>query len=131
MAESINRKTILVVEDDQRLRQLSSTWLRSAGYDVLTAENAPAALAHLAASKIDLALLDIDLSAELDGIDVLKHIRAEPATAKLPVMILSGNTRFEEIQRGVDAGADHYMTKPYEMTEMLANVRLILGPGAA
>ena len=129
MAESINRKTILVVEDDQRLRQLSSTCLLRAGYDVLTAENAPQALAHLAASKIDLALLDIDLAAELDGIDVLKHIRAEPATAQLPVMILSGNTRFAEIQRGVDAGADHYMTKPYKVSEMLENVRRILEPG--
>ena len=129
MAESINGKTVLVVDDDTRLLQIASTCLRHAGYNVLTAENAQQALAHLAASKIDLVLLDIDLASEMDGIDVLKHIRAEPDIAQLPVMILSGNTRFADIQRGADAGADHYMTKPYQLLEMLENVRLILAPG--
>ena len=128
MPENVSPKTILVVDDEERLRRISSACLSHEGYSVLTAANAPEALRHLAAAKVDLVLLDIDLSAELDGIDVLKHIRADPATAKLPVMILSGQTQSSEIRRGVEAGADHYMMKPYQITDVLANVQRILEP---
>ena len=131
MAVNLTNNTILVVDDDEPLRRISLICLCQAGYSVLTAANAPQALTHLAAANIDLVLLDIDLCAELDGIDILKHIRDTPATAQLPVMILSGQTAFSEIRRGAAAGADHYMAKPYLVADVLSNVRRILEPHEA
>jgi DNA-binding response OmpR family regulator len=126
MTDKSARKTILVVDDDEHLRLLCQTCLRYAEYSVVTAVSAQQALARLAASKVDLVILDVDLNDRLDGVDVLKRIKADPATAHLPVMILSAHNQQTEIERGVEAGADYYMTKPYEVSEIIANVRRIL-----
>jgi DNA-binding response OmpR family regulator len=126
MTENSPRKTILVVDDDEHLRLLTQTALRHFGYSVITAVSGQQALARLAMTKVDLMIVDVNLTDDMDGIDLLKQIRAQSATADLPVMILSAHSQYSEVARGLEAGAEHYMTKPFEISEITRNVRRIL-----
>lgn len=125
-----DRKTILVVDDDEHLRLLTLTALRHAGYSVLAEASGQQALSRLAVTQVDMVVVDIDLDDVMDGVDFIKRIKANPVTAALPVMILSGHTQYSEIARGLEAGAVHYMTKPYEVSQIIRNVRKILASHA-
>lgn len=110
---------LLVVEDDQSLREGLRTVLEKAGYSVTTAVRGVDALRELRAEPPDLVVLDLMLP-ELDGSYVLEQARAEGFSG--PVIILSARDSVEDKIRGLRTGADDYVTKPFELEELLARI---------
>ncbi|MEJ0060448.1 MAG: response regulator transcription factor [Terricaulis sp.] len=111
---------VLVVEDDRNLREQLATALGDAGYTVDTADNGEDGQFMGETEPYDLAILDLGLP-KIDGLSVLKAWRKEGRT--LPVLILSARDRWSEKVEGLDLGANDYLTKPFNMAELLARVR--------
>ena len=114
---------ILTVDDDAELRGLIAFALRQAGYLVLEAPDGPSGLAYLAEEKPDLVLLDVNMP-RMSGFDVLERIRA--TGSGVPVMMLTVRSAEEDHVRGLDLGADDYLTKPFSPRTLLARVRALL-----
>lgn len=112
--------TVLVVDDEVRLRRALSLGLRAAGYEVLLAADGTEALALAAAERPDVVLLDLGLP-DLDGVGVLARLRA---VSSVPVLVLSGRSESSDKVEALDAGADDYVTKPFGMDELLARLRV-------
>jgi two-component system, OmpR family, KDP operon response regulator KdpE len=118
---------VLVIDDDpQRLRALRIT-LRAAGHDVDTASDGRTALQLAAAVPPDVIVLDLGLP-DLDGTEVLATLR--PAYAG-PVLVLSARADSQDKVHALDAGADDYVTKPFDMSEFLARLRAVLRRGSS
>lgn len=115
--------TILVVEDDPSLLAGLALNLRKAGYRVVTAADGEAALASFESERPDLVLLDLMLPG-VDGLDILSRIRSSDAS--LPVVVLTALGGEEDKVRGLDVGANDYVTKPFSIAELLARVRAAL-----
>lgn len=114
---------ILIAEDDQLLADGLSMVLRDNGYAVDIAASGYEADAVLIDGPYDLLVLDLGLP-KLDGIEVLKALRARGQT--LPVLILTARDRLEDRVRGLDMGANDYLTKPFELPELEARIRALL-----
>ena len=116
---------ILIVEDHKPLRGLLAFLLSSAGYETLETADAMSALDEASRQQPDLVLLDWDLP-DMDGITLLRHWRADAATAQIAVIMVSGKA--DEVDRvaGLNAGADDYVTKPFGRDELLARVQAVL-----
>ncbi|WBP85166.1 response regulator [Kitasatospora cathayae] len=113
---------ILLVDDDPLLLRTLQLNLRARQYEVLTANSGRAALDAAERDTPDAVLLDLGLP-DLDGIDVLRHLRAH---LDVPIIVLSGRTEPEEMIRALDAGADDYVTKPFDPDELFARLRAVL-----
>lgn len=115
-------KTILVVDDDQRLRELVAEYLESRGFAVLTAEDGEDGLARLRGEAVDLVVLDVMMPG-LDGFEVVREMRK---TTRIPVIMLTA--RGDETDRivGLEIGADDYMPKPFNPRELLARIQAVL-----
>jgi two-component system response regulator PhoP len=114
---------ILVVEDDPVLLAELARTLRSNRFVVDTADNGEDGV-HLACEyPIDLAIVDLGLPGR-SGLDVIRHARA--GGRQFPILILTARTRWQEKVEGLEAGADDYMVKPFEMPELLARLRALL-----
>ena len=120
--------TILIVEDDPALLAGLALNLRRAGYRVRTAADGTAALAALESEAPDLVLLDLMLPG-VDGLEILRRIRS--GDAALPVVVLTALGEEDDKVRGLDVGANDYVTKPFSITELLARVRASLRARAA
>lgn len=116
---------LLVVEDDVNLRTILKMQLERANYTVTTAENGEAALDALKDQLFDLVLLDVIMPG-MDGWEVCRHIKNDMATANIPVIMLTARSEQEDRIRGLVGGANDYLTKPYELEELLVRVRNIL-----
>lgn len=114
---------ILVVEDNKTLAGGLAAVLRVAGYAVDVVHDGVSAEAVLAAESFDLVVLDLSLP-QMDGLDVLRGMRARKNTSA--VLILTARGALDERVRGLDLGADDYMTKPFEVSELEARVRVLL-----
>jgi two-component system phosphate regulon response regulator PhoB len=116
---------ILIVEDHKPLRSLLSFLLSSAGYETFETADAISAMDEATRRQPDLVLLDWQLP-DMDGIKLLRLWRAEEATARIPVIMVSGKA--DEVDRvaGLKAGADDYVTKPFGRDELLARVQAVL-----
>ena len=114
---------ILVVEDNRTLAAGLVAVLRGDGFAVDLVHDGPSALAALTAEAFDLVVLDLSLPG-MDGLDVLREIRA--AGVQTGVLILTARGALDERVRGLDLGADDYMTKPFEIAELEARVRVLL-----
>ena len=124
-----DRASILVVEDDATIRTLLEMALLGAGYtQVSTAARGDDALAVVARDKPDLVLLDVMLPG-LDGLSVARRIRATPALAATRILMLTARTEPEDIVAGLEAGADDYVTKPFDRLVLLARVKAVLRRG--
>jgi DNA-binding response OmpR family regulator len=117
------RPTVLVVEDDQSICLGLEMNLRRAGYGVSVAPDGPTALALLGREEYDLVLLDLMLP-DIDGLEVLRRIRAD--NERLPVIILTAMGTETDKVRGLDLGANDYVTKPFSVAELMARVRAAL-----
>jgi DNA-binding response OmpR family regulator len=120
---------ILIVDDDPDLVSLAKRWLEREKHTVSHAASGPAALEALAQDPLpDLVLLDVMLP-KIDGFALLKRIRAEARTQKLPVMIVSSFDRHKDQARGKELGADDYIVKPLMEYHFLGRVaRFIAKP---
>ena len=118
---------VLVVDDDLALARALAINLKARGYDVVTASSGRQALEVLARARPDVVVLDLGLP-DLDGIEVLHGIRGWNS---VPVVVLSARTTSDEKVEALDAGADDYVTKPFEMNELLARLRAAVRRGAA
>lgn len=114
---------LLVVDDDLDLLALISFTLRQAGYMVLEAHDGPTALDLFKKDAPDLAILDWNLP-RMNGLEILRLLRA--AGSKMPVMMLTVRSSEEDQVKGLDAGADDYLTKPFSPRTLLARVRALL-----
>lgn len=118
-------KTVLVVDDEKDIRDLIAYNLSKEGFAVLTAENGNEALDKLAKHKVSIVLLDIMMPG-MDGLDVCKHIRANEATAKIPVIFLTARSAEVDQIIGLELGADDYVQKPVSPRVLVARVKSIL-----
>jgi two-component system OmpR family response regulator len=119
---------ILVAEDDAALAEGVSQTLRHSGYAVDWVKNGVEADSALAANHFDLLILDLGLPKK-SGLDVLKRLRA--SDSRLPVLILTALDGVSDRVRGLDAGADDYLAKPFDLAELEARVRALTRRGMA
>ena len=118
-------ETIYCVEDDENIRELVLYALSSSGYAGQGFPEGESFLRAVEHSPPDLALLDIMLPGQ-SGLDILRCIREEPATARLPVIMLTAKTAEYDRVKGLDSGADDYISKPFGVMELLSRIRAVL-----
>lgn len=119
-------QTILVVDDEPQIVEVVQDYLKQSGYCVLTARDGQAALSLARHEHPDLVILDLMLPGGVDGLDVCRMLRQDPALAEMPIIMLTA--RAEEVDRlvGLELGADDYVTKPFSPREVVARVRSVL-----
>jgi two-component system phosphate regulon response regulator PhoB len=121
----MSKPTVLVAEDEGALITLLRYNLEREGYRVLEAQDGEEALLISAEEKPDLVLLDWMLP-QLSGIEVCRRLRGRQETRNVPIIMLTARGEEGDRIRGLDTGADDYMTKPFAMTELLARLRAVL-----
>ena len=120
-----NEVRILIVEDDRSSKTVIAAALLSQ-YDIITASNGAQALRLLEAGPLpDLVVTDL-MMPEMDGIELVKRIKQSAKLSKLPVIILTAKAEAKDYQRGLDVGADDYLTKPLTSDRMLEAIRRLL-----
>jgi pilus assembly protein CpaE len=117
--------SILVVDDDEMTLRLVGATLSKAGYQIVTAHNGQEALTRISENKPSLVLLDV-MMPDISGFEVCARLRSTPATANIPVMMLTALTTVEQKIKGFEAGADDYLPKPFAPDELLMRVRVLL-----
>ncbi len=115
---------IFCVEDDRNIRELIEYTLKSAGFEVCGFENG-AGFFEAIKEGPDLVLLDIMLP-DMDGMEILRRIRADKDTEELPVILLTAKSGRMDKIRGLDSGADDYITKPFDVLELISRVKALL-----
>jgi signal transduction histidine kinase len=117
--------TVLVVDDEVYNLEVLQGFLHLEGFHVVTAEDGETALRTMPASRPDLVLLDVRLPG-VDGFEVCRRIKNDPATAFVPVVIVTALQGTQERLRGAAAGADEFLSKPYDHTELITRVKALL-----
>jgi CheY-like chemotaxis protein len=126
-AASGAKPAIFIVDDDPDVTTLVRRLLEGAGFEVTSAATRDETLARLRAKPMpDLAILDVTLP-DLNGFDLLQKLKAHPQLKSVPVIMLTADTKRESVTRGLLAGADGYLTKPFDGAALVAGVRAVLG----
>jgi DNA-binding response OmpR family regulator len=129
--EGIDRKKkILAVDDESDLLLIIKTALFSEGYDVSTATNGPDALALAQENVPDLIVLDI-MMPEMNGFEVLQHLRENPKTESVPVIMLTGLSEKDKIRQALDSGINYYIVKPFEFHDLISKIRIAIDNATA
>jgi two-component system alkaline phosphatase synthesis response regulator PhoP len=115
-------KTILVVDDEPQIAQIAKDYLQHAGYAVITAGDGSEALALARERRPDLVVLDLGLPT-LDGLDVARRLRSDRS---IPIIMLTARVEESDRLKGLELGADDYITKPFSPRELVARVRAVL-----
>ena len=110
---------ILVVDDDQAIAEMVGIVLRGKGFEVITSADGPSALETFASRQPDLVLLDLMLPG-MDGIEVCRRLRRDSGA---PIIMLTARTDTADVVEGLEAGADDYLTKPFEPEELVARIK--------
>ena len=116
----MNKSLILVVEDDNSVKNLITTTLKAHDYRYLTATNGADAILEASSHNPDIVLLDLGLP-DIDGVDVIKKIRT---WSNMPIIVISARSEDTDKIGALDAGADDYLTKPFSVEELLARLRV-------
>jgi two-component system response regulator MprA len=114
---------VLLADDDRAIRESLSRALGLQGYDVVQAVDGTTALAAVQSAQPDVAILDV-MMPNIDGLTVCRVLRAE--RSRLPILMLTARTETSDRVAGLDAGADDYLAKPFELDELLARIRALL-----
>jgi DNA-binding response OmpR family regulator len=117
---------VLVADDDPDILDLVRYRLERSGYDVATAADGAEAVRLAGELSPALAVLDV-MMPSLDGFEVTRRLREDPATARIPVILLTARAQEADVQEGFDAGADDYLRKPFSPRELSARVQAVLG----
>ena len=117
---------VLAADDDEDILELVAFRLERSGYTVLRASDGEEALRVALEAKPDLAVLDV-MMPKLDGYELTRRLRAEDATSRMPIILLTARSQDADVQAGFDAGADDYLRKPFSPQELRARVQAILG----
>lgn len=116
---------VYIVEDDKNISEIEAFALKNSGHTVMEFDCARAFYKKLAEKNPDLILLDIMLLDE-DGLDILKKIRSVPETKKIPVIMVTAKTTEIDKVKGLDLGADDYLSKPFGVMELISRVKALL-----
>lgn len=116
---------IYVVEDDTDIREIETIALKNSGHSVCDFENGKAFFKKLEEKRPDLAILDIMLP-DMDGYEILKRLRTNPFTKKIPVIMVTAKTTEIDMIKGLDMGADDYIKKPFSVMELITRVKAVL-----
>ena len=116
---------ILVVDDERLNLRLVEELLRTEGYGVRTAQNGEEALERVREARPDLILLDV-MMPKLDGYEVCRRLKGNKETVFIPIIIVTALTRLDQKIKGIEAGADDFLTKPFNSAELITRVRSLL-----
>ena len=125
MPDTDRKPRILIVEDHPIIAELVETRLRIEGMDPLKAPGGREALQVIGVEPLDAVILDI-MMPDVDGYEVLRHIRSHPATRTLPVIFLTAKATPADIEKGLALGANYYITKPFSGLDLVRKVRICL-----
>lgn len=117
---------VLAADDDEDILELIAFRLERSGYTVVRARDGEEALTVARETKPDLAVLDV-MMPKLDGFELTRRLRADEATSKMPIILLTARAQDADVQTGFEAGADDYIRKPFSPQELRARVQAILG----
>jgi DNA-binding response OmpR family regulator len=126
---NMNGRLVVVADDDEDILVLVRTVLERAGYEVVAARTGVEALVLAQERRPDLAVLDISMP-ELDGLEVLRRLRADASTSDVPVLLLSARVQEDDVARGFATGANAYVQKPFSPRELADRVSELLGTQA-
>lgn len=116
---------IYIVEDDKNIREIEMFALKNSGYAVEEFENAKSFFSKTAEKVPDLVLLDIMLP-DMDGLEIVKKLRSRPDTVRIPIILVTAKTTELDKIKGLDIGADDYLTKPFGVMELISRVKALL-----
>jgi twitching motility two-component system response regulator PilG len=122
----MKKNRILVVEDEESLLKLESILLSSKGYNVTGVMDGKSALEEVMAHRPDLVILDIMLP-EIDGFEVCRRIKENPATSAIPVVMLTAKKNSQDVARGTEVGASAYLTKPFKSAKVIEVIEELIG----
>lgn len=117
---------ILIVEDEPAIREMIDFVLQQADFQTEGAEEAETARALIQANPPDLILMDWMLPGNLSGVELTRELKADPTTHEIPVMMLTARGEEDDKVRGLECGAEDYITKPFSPRELVARIRAIL-----
>lgn len=116
---------IYIVEDDKNIREIEMFALKNSGYLVEEFENAKTFFSRITEKVPDLVLLDIMLP-DMDGLEIVKKLRSRPDTVRVPIILVTAKTTELDKVKGLDIGADDYLTKPFGVMELISRVKALL-----
>ena len=125
MDEQGGRPRVVIADDDPDIRRLVEMTVTNAGCDVTVASDGEEALERVREAKPDLVILDV-LMPRMDGWEVARALKSDPATAEVPVMFLTSRGQEHDVLEGFDSGAVDYMVKPFSPRELQVRVRAVL-----
>ncbi len=120
----------LVVDDSSVIRDLISVNLQMEGFEVTTAGDGDAALALVETTRPDVVTLDV-MMPKLNGFETVARLRDNPATAHIPIVIVTGRAQASDVARGAELGVEAYLTKPFEPAELVEVVTRLARGGRA
>lgn len=118
-------KTILIADDSESIRELVELTLQTAGYNVLKSEDGAQAVGHLNGAKIDLVITDLNMP-NLDGIGVIKAVRAHADYSNVPVLLLTTESQAAKKEEAKAAGATGWIVKPFVQEKLLGVVQKVI-----
>lgn len=113
---------ILIVEDSDAIRRMIEALVAARGFKVTAVSNGARGLEAAATDPPDVVLLDLNLPGTYDGLEVCRRLRAEPATASTPIVIITAMADADSKQRAIEAGCTAYYTKPFSPTALLKEI---------
>jgi DNA-binding response OmpR family regulator len=125
--EKTMAKRILAVDDEENVVRLIQIRLQALGYEVTPAHDGETALRLVAEKSPDLVLLDV-MMPKVDGFEVLRRLKADAATAAIPVIMLTARGQFEDLRFGYGHGAEWYLHKPFDISELEDFLFRVIGP---
>jgi two-component system chemotaxis response regulator CheY len=124
--EPLVKKKVLTVDDSRTMRDMVTFTLKGAGYDVLEAADGQQALTVIAANKVDLVITDLNMPV-MDGLTLIKRLRAAPAHRTLPILMLTTESDEKKKAEGRTAGATGWIVKPFNPEKLISVVQKVCG----